>query len=89
MLSLMPIHDALHPTFKIFSAPFEVNCEEAPLKLWIDDIDLQFSEYLEFKFLVCHILDFYKNHMLPSGLIPKLTSHTLKSSEHVWHNIPL
>ena len=30
-------------------------------------IDFQFSEDLKFKFLACHILNFYENHILPSG----------------------
>ena len=53
---------ALHPIFEIFYPPFDVDFEEIQLQ-----IDRQCPKDLELKFLACHILDFYKNHMLLSG----------------------
>ena len=67
------IRASLHPTFIIFSSPFDVNPE---LQVQIAPIDLQCSEDLKFKLLVCHILDFYKNYELPSGRFPNLITHT-------------
>ena len=32
----------------------------------IEFINLQYGEDLKSKFLACHILDFYKNHVFPS-----------------------
>ena len=35
----------------------------------MEAIDLQWPEDLKSKFLACHILDFYKNHMRPSEIL--------------------
>ena len=39
-----PIHATLHPTLKIFSSSFDFNCEEVPLQLQMELIDIQCSE---------------------------------------------
>ena len=54
---------ASHSTFKIFSSPFDVAYTEVPLQSETELIDLQFPEVSKPKFLACHILDFYKNHI--------------------------
>ena len=76
MLFLRPILVALQPTFKIFSSPFDVDCEEVPLQLQMELIDLQCSEDFKSKFLACHILNFYKSHVRLFGLFSKLITHT-------------
>ena len=61
------------PTFTIFSSPFDADCEEeVPLHLQMEVIDLLCSEDLKSKFLAYHIINFYKNHMLPSGWFSSL-----------------
>ena len=40
--------------------------EEVSLQLQMELIDLQCLEDLKFKFLACHILDFFKNQLLSS-----------------------
>ena len=65
---------ALHPNFKIFL--FDVHCEEVPLQLQIELLDLWCSEDLKSKFLACYILNFYKNHMFLSGWILIRITHT-------------
>ena len=45
---------AIHSIFKIFSSPFDVDCEDVPLQLQLKLIDLQYSEDLKSKFLVYH-----------------------------------
>ena len=69
MQSTRPIYAALHPTFKMFSLPFDVDREELLLQLEMELIDLQCWE----DFLAYHILDFYKNHELSSGWFPTYT----------------
>ena len=53
----------LPSTFKIFSTPFDFDCEEVLLQLQMELSVLQCSKDLKSKFLACHILDFYKNHI--------------------------
>ena len=69
-----PIHVPFY--LKIFPFLFDVDCIEVPLQMQIKLIDLQCLEDLKSKFLVCHILDFYKNHMLPFGQFPNFIPHT-------------
>ena len=45
--------------FKIFSLPFDVDCEKVTLQLQMDFIELQCLENFKSNFLACHILDFY------------------------------
>ena len=65
--SSRPICAALDPTFNIFFLPFDADCKEVTLQLQMQLIGLQCSEDLKSKFLACHIVNFYKNHVLPSG----------------------
>ena len=67
MWTSRPIHTAFHSTSKIFSSLFGIDCEEIKLQQQMELNDLQRSEDLKSKFLACHIFDFYKNHVLPSG----------------------
>ena len=71
-----PMNTTLHPTFKIFSSSFDVDCEEVPLQLQMELIDLLYSKDLKFKFLAYHILVFYKNHVLLFGWFPNLITPT-------------
>ena len=64
------------PIFKIFSWPFDVDSEEVLLQLQMELIDFQSSKDLKSKFLTCHILIFYKNHMLLSKWLSTLVTHT-------------
>ena len=72
------LHAALHASLKIFSSPFDVDCEEIPLQLQMGLIDRQCSGDLKSKFLTCHILDFNKNHVLSSGCFLNLITHIQK-----------
>ena len=47
-----------------------------PLHLPMELIDLQSSQDLEFNFLACHILEFYKNHLVLSRWFSNLIHHT-------------
>ena len=49
---------------------FNICCKEIPLQL----IDLKCLEVL--KFVACHFLNFYDNHILPSGWFSKFITHT-------------
>ena len=51
----------------LFSSLFDIDCKEVQLQLQMEFIDLQCSEDLKSKFLACHILNFYKNHVFPPG----------------------
>ena len=46
---------------------FDVDCEEVALELQMELTDLQYLEDLKPKFLASYGLNFYKNHVLPSG----------------------
>ena len=61
MQILRLIHAALQTTFKIFSSSFDVDLVETPLQLQLDLADLQCLKDLKINFLVCNIVDFYKN----------------------------
>ena len=43
-----PSREDLQPTFKIFSPPFDVDCEKIPLQLQMELIHLQYSKDLNF-----------------------------------------
>ena len=62
--------------FQNFISPFEADFKEGPLKLKVVLIDLPCWEDLNSKFVACHILDFFKNHELPSGRYLKFITHT-------------
>ena len=77
MWHLRPYHVTLHQIFRIFSPPSDVDCEEIPLQLQVELIDLQYSQDLKSKFFVCHILDINKNHGLPPfGWFPNFITDT-------------
>ena len=59
------------------------------LQFLMELIGLNCTEDLKSKFLACHFLNFYKNHILPSGWIPNLILPYPADSEHVWRYIPL
>ena len=50
-----PICVALHPTFKIFSLPLDVDCKVS-LKQQMKFIELQFSEDLKYKLLATSLI---------------------------------
>ena len=52
-------------------------------------IVLQYSKDFNFKFLACHILNFYENHMFSIRMIPQPYHSHSASSEPVWHHIVL
>ena len=63
----LPIRVALHWIYKIISLYFHFEYEEVPLQFLTEFIYFKCWEDLKSKFFTYHILDFYKNHVPPSG----------------------
>ena len=82
MWPLRSICVALHHTLKIFSSPFDVNCEEVTYNCRWHPIFRRFEVQVS-----CHILYFYKNSMLQSKWF--LNHLHSASSEYVWYYISL
>ena len=64
--------------YQHFSLYVYADSEKAPLKLQMVPLDPHCSEYFMSMFLVFHILDFYKTHVLSSGQISNLITQNLQ-----------
>ena len=62
--------------WKIFPYLFDVDYKVIALQLQMKLTDLQHLKDLTSEFLSFPILNFYKNHVLPSGWFPNLITHT-------------
>ena len=69
-----PIHAVLQSNFKIFSLPFDID--------WRNNITTKVGTHwssvfrrFKVKYLTCHILNSYKNYVLPSEWFPNLITY--------------
>ncbi|XP_051784546.1 general transcription factor II-I repeat domain-containing protein 2-like [Erpetoichthys calabaricus] len=72
---------------QIFSCPFDVDVELAPLSLQMELIELQENLVLKSKFNDIELLDFYKNYF-PWDKFPKLTAFAEKN-DSVWQHLQM
>ena len=80
-----------HPvSFISFFLPFDIDCEKSVITT-PDGTLLIFSiqNIRRPNFLAFHILEFYKNNVLPSGRFLKITTHIQQVVNIFWHYIIL